>query len=214
MNIPRHGAAKRKHHSSTYKSWAQMRKRCLCKTAMQYARYGGRGISICERWGDFANFLADMGERPAGATLDRIDNEGDYCPANCRWAPQFVQVRNRANTVFVTAYGLRLPLAEWAAKTGLSYNTLLQRVRRGLSAEDVVSRAYNVKPTGDARKARADAQFVLIDGKAMRVHDWAQSLGVSYLCAYKRAKRAGLLTGRHSCAASALAASACSPATA
>jgi len=104
-----------------------------------------------------------------------------------------VQVRNRANTVFVTAYGLRLPLAEWAAKTGLSYDTLLQRVRRGLSGEDVVSRPYNVKPTGGARRPRADAPFVLVDGKAMRIHDWARALGVSYLCAYKRAKRAGLL---------------------
>ena len=170
-----------------------MRKRCFCKTAWQYPRYGGRGIGVCARWESFENFLADMGERPAGMTLDRIDNDGHYSPDNCRWVPRVLQVRNRSNTVMIEAFGKNLSIAEWAQKLGLSYDTLLQRKRRGLPAEAILSPEYNVKPTGDARKSRKDSVRVLVDGKEMRVQQWADLQGVSYVTAYKRAKSQGRL---------------------
>jgi hypothetical protein len=91
----KHGHSTRKGKSPTYRAWAAMVRRCSNPRTKDWPLYGGRGIIVCSRWRQFANFLADMGERPTGQTLDRIDSDGAYEPGNCRWASSEEQAQTR-----------------------------------------------------------------------------------------------------------------------
>ncbi len=122
--------------------WVDMRKRCRNPNAYAYERYGGRGISVCARWEEFANFFEDMGDRPSPKhTLDRIDNDGDYCKENCRWATRKEQARNRSSNRMLQAFGKTMTLAEWSIETGLNATTITRRIDFArLSVEDALSR--------------------------------------------------------------------------
>lgn len=119
----------------TYSSWSQMRNRCTNPKVSEFKYYGGRGITVCDRWRTFAGFLADMGGRPVGHTLERQDTNGNYEPSNCRWATRKEQANNRRSCRIVTHAGLSLNIRQWSERTGLSHNLILKRLRRGWPPE-------------------------------------------------------------------------------
>ena len=135
----RHGHSPKKGKSLTYRTWRSMMQRCYRIKEKSYDRYGARGISVCDRWHDFKNFLADMGEKPAILTLDRINSEGNYEPSNCRWASTTTQARNRSNTVKLSYLGETLSVAEWAERTGINYNCLRRRLSIGWTARKILT---------------------------------------------------------------------------
>lgn len=115
-----------------YRTWKKMRERCLNPNAKRYERYGGRGIKVCERWNDFANFLADMGPRPSDKhSIERRDVNGMYEPSNCCWATQDVQSANRGNTSFILYQGQKYKLIDVAKAWGVSLDTMHKRALRG-----------------------------------------------------------------------------------
>lgn len=123
------------HGSPTYRSWEMMRVRCRADFA-QAADYAGRGITVCERWLAFENFLADMGERPPNTTLERRDNDRGYEPENCCWATRQAQSRNRRGRTHVRFQGAQMILAEAVERSGVPKQLFEQRVySRGWSVE-------------------------------------------------------------------------------
>jgi hypothetical protein len=123
----KHGLANK---SPTYAVWKGMRKRCFNPSDLGYKNYGGRGISVCQRWDDYALFLADMGEVPNGMMIDRKDNNGNYEPSNCRWTDKKTQANNTRSNVFIKYDGELRTVKQWAEKLGIPYHMLYQRLFR------------------------------------------------------------------------------------
>lgn len=114
----------------TYGSWLRMHARCNNPNSDQYQWYGAKGITVCKRWQSFENFLKDMGERPKGKTLDRINPDKGYTPSNCRWATPSEQMRNTHRSIHITFEGKKRPLKSLAEHLGIQYATLLYRWRK------------------------------------------------------------------------------------
>lgn len=119
-----HGKCK----TPTYEIWKSMRSRCNNSSNKSWARYGGRGITVCDRWNDFQSFYADMGEAPKRMALERIDNDGPYSPENCRWASYTDQARNKSNNSGFKHNGVFKIWAEWAEEGAVSQQLLRSRV--------------------------------------------------------------------------------------
>ena len=139
----RHGHCADGKSTSEYRTWDSMRRRCGDPTDKQWEHYGGRGITVCERWRDsFDNFVADMGRRPKGPpkhTLDRIDNDGNYEPGNCRWVTHKVQQNNKRSNRPITINGETMNLMEWLKRIGMSQRCFYNRTSHGMSAEDALT---------------------------------------------------------------------------
>lgn len=125
-----------------YRSWFNMKTRCLNPKSGKWERYGGRGITVCDRWRDsFQAFRDDVGSQPfPGATLERIDNDGNYEPGNVRWVDRKAQARNRTSTRAVELNGERMSMAEAAERAGISQATFGARLNRGWTAAEAASR--------------------------------------------------------------------------
>lgn len=134
----RHG----RHGSPEYMCWQSIIQRCTNPNSESYRRYyGGRGITVCDRWRDFENFFADMGPRPSPQhSIDRIDVNGNYEPGNCRWATDDEQVRNTRRNVFVEVNGERMCLKDACCRVGINYGTVINRLKSGWSMSDALSR--------------------------------------------------------------------------
>lgn len=132
--LPRHGGD----GTPEYQTWVDMKRRCDDPKRPGYKNYGGRGIIVCERWYDFRNFYADMGERPEGMSLDRVDNNGHYEPGNCRWATAKEQANNRRNSHNITYAGFTYTLAEWGKLLDIPESTIRNRLNRQWSIEDTL----------------------------------------------------------------------------
>lgn len=144
-----HGATRFGITSVEYKAWQSMLARTENESTRGYSRYGGRGISVCERWRQsFAAFLEDMGPRPSSDhSIDRINNEGHYEPSNCRWATRREQQNNRTVSRHLVVNGITKTLAEWSRETGIDSRTIGERLKRGWSDEEAVTKPVPRKCT-------------------------------------------------------------------
>lgn len=137
----------------TYISWSKMLNRCRSQSNDAWGHYGGRGISVCERWNDFQSFLADMGERPSlKYSIERIDNSKGYEPANCRWATQKEQLNNTRRNVRIEFNGQSLTLMQWCEAVGLAYSTARKRRRLGWSFERILAEPAQRKYSSHDRR--------------------------------------------------------------
>lgn len=156
-------AGLRRVHPVAYRHWASMIKRCFRAYDVNYHRYGGAGIAVCQGWREFAGFVASMGDPPAGSSVDRIDGRGHYScghcaecrarawPSNCRWATSKQQQRNRSSNRVVAFRGESRCLAEWCEALGMRYITVHSRLRSGWTVEQALSTPVRPKQKTPAR---------------------------------------------------------------
>lgn len=135
----KHGAARRGAHSRAYVIWSSMLKRCTNPNSKDWPNYGGRGIRVDDAWHRFETFLADMGEPPAGHSIERKDANGPYCKANCTWATRRDQNRNTRRNRLLTHNGRTQTLAAWCDELRIQRSTVTRRLARGLSTAEALS---------------------------------------------------------------------------
>lgn len=168
MSLPKRGLARL--YPIEFRAWWDMKHRCFNSDNPRWMDYGGRGITVCDRWKDsFRNFFQDMGKRPSSKhSLDRIDNDGNYTPENCRWATKTQQLRNTRRNIKYTYNGETLCISEWAERTGLLATTIFTRLKRGWPIEDALNNGIHQRSKG--RKFTHN-------GRTQTLRQWAIELG-------------------------------------
>ena len=154
-------------NTPTYESFRAMHKRCSNPRDKEFKNYGGRGILVCTKWKTFSGFYEDMGNRPEGTSLDRIDVNGDYTKDNCRWATSVEQANNRRNTPMLIFDGEAKTVNDWSLISGIAKETILARLDRGWT----IKRAIFEPLSQNQRK-------ITIEGKTLRLIDWAKERGI------------------------------------
>lgn len=159
-----------------YMTWKSMKTRCYNRNASGYKYYGGKGVTVCDQWiHDFWRFTEDMGQRPEGTTLDRIDNTGNYCPENCRWATNKQQSTNRSDSLALEVLGEILTESQVAEKYGIKRTTVQQRRNSGSIGYELIT---GKKPHG----------MLEFEGKLYKQVVFAEILGISPQLLNKRLK--------------------------
>jgi hypothetical protein len=131
----KHGLA----HTSIYRIWAKIKMRCTNTNDPSYKDYGGRGINMCDEWfNSFEQFYKDMGDKPEGLSLDRIDNNKGYFKENCRWATKSEQSKNRRNTIFLEYNNKIMCLKDWSIELNKPYSSMKMYFKKGLSIEQII----------------------------------------------------------------------------
>lgn len=159
----------------TYKSWSSMMQRCYNSNNPSYHDYGGRGIVVCSRWHDFKMFFNDMGERPQNLSIERINNNLGYKPANCKWGTRQEQNNNTRRNRRITSAGETLTIAQWAERLDIDADTIYTRLFRGVPAASVLQPVWSVRKLRDkasyahgealgksAKLTRCKAEFIRV----------------------------------------------------
>lgn len=158
-----------------YSCWKSMKSRCNNPNNPHYHNYGGRGISVCDEWiSDFHQFISDMGDRPNNYTLDRKDNDGNYTPDNCRWATRSEQQLNRRMSRFVTIDGVEYRPFDLAKIAGVKTDTIIARVEKGLSYNQVISTEKFYDTTGLALGGKANGAKNKAKTHCPRGHEYSK----------------------------------------
>jgi hypothetical protein len=137
----KHGEAKKFQESKEYNTWQRIKGRCYCKTNAKYYAYGERGIKMCDRWlNSFENFLSDMGRCPKDKySIDRINNDGNYEPGNCKWSTIKEQAQNTRTNLYIEMDGVKLSLSQWCEKLNLKYEPTRRRItNKKMKLEDIL----------------------------------------------------------------------------
>ncbi len=159
--------------------WRSMRNRCYNENQKSHKYYGWRGIVVCDRWlgnDGFSNFVADMGEKPAGYTIDRIDVNGNYEPSNCRWANKEEQANNKRTSRYLTASGKTMTLAQWSRELGCTPSAILLRLKK-MSIEEALTKAIPQRP--NSKLTMEQATYVRSQYPMRTAQHIATELGVS-----------------------------------
>lgn len=169
------------------RSFYGMRARCNNPNHEKYEFYGGRGIKVCAEWSTFDAFLRDMGPRPEGCSIDRIDSSGDYVKDNCRWLPNESQSRNRRSNRWLCIDGERMLLCDAAERFGVKRETIARRLNTGYSDAEAVSKVLPKR----SRRMRGCDHRVEIDGEVKSLAEWARVYGKPYSMVHQRVKLLG-----------------------
>ena len=165
----KHGGTCGRIPTPEYAIWQGMVKRCTVPSCNHFDRYGGRGISVCDRWRDFRLFLEDMGDRPSTShSIERINNDGNYCPENCKWATRDEQSNNRSNSTKITYNGKTLTSTQWQKETGIPHRQIRCRIfELGWTAERALT-----TPT--------DVRLHEWNGRSLTLREWSAATGIQY----------------------------------